>query len=135
MKIIRTTNIIPINKQKTSILLVKTSLGDGQTYKWTFPGHVIKKDENVEEITSNMSLKELETKTTKLIKFNSYQNKTKNAIVKAQYHIAEIDMKVKLTNKKYTKAEWHTLDEEIYFLDFLYTEKDIIADLFEKLTK
>jgi hypothetical protein len=135
MKIIRTTNLIPINKQKTSILLIKTSLGEGQPYKWTFPGQVIKKDDNIDEIITKISEDGLGTKINKLIKFNPYQNKTKNAIVKSQYDIAEIDMKITLNTKKYPKAEWHTLNEEIYFLDFLYNEKDIIADLFEHLTK
>ena len=136
MKIIRTTNLIPVNAQRTSVLLVKSSLGDGQAYKWSFPGQVIKKDDNVDEIILNISLKTLGTKINKLIKFNLYENKTKNAIVKAQYNIAEIDMAVKLNkDSRYDKAEWHTLNEEIFFLDFQYNEKDIITELIENLNK
>jgi ADP-ribose pyrophosphatase YjhB (NUDIX family) len=135
MKIIRTTNLIPVNKEKTSILLVKKSGGEGYRQKWTFPGQIIKKEEDIDKITSSLSFTELGISTNKLIKFDSTEIKTKNSVIKSQYHIAEIDMKIKLNKGKYSKAEWFKLNEELYFLDYPHTEKDIITDLFEKINK
>ncbi|NQZ85699.1 MAG: NUDIX domain-containing protein [Nanoarchaeales archaeon] len=138
MKIIRTTNLITLNNAKTKVLLVKTSLGDDHTQKWTFIGQSIKKDENVEDITSKLSFNDLGLKTEKLIKFNTYETKTKNAVIKSHYYLGEIDdnyTSIKLNKKKYKSAEWHTLNEEIFFLDFLHSEKDILTDLMEKENK
>ncbi len=135
MKVIRTTNLIPLNESKTRVLLLRTSLGDGQPYKWTFPGQSMKKDENVEDIAQNLSKNILGTKTNKLIKFNTYESKTKNAVIKSHYFIGEIGNKVTLNDEKYIKAEWHTLNEEIFFLDFLHSEKDILSQVMEKTLK
>ena len=135
MKIIRTTNLIPLNQAKTKVLLLRTSQGDGQPYKWTFPGQAMKKDENVEEIAQKISEKLLSSKTTKLIKFNTYETKTKNAVIKSHYYFGEIDQSITIKDNKYIKAQWYTLNEEIYFLDFLHNEKDILAEVMEKVLK
>jgi hypothetical protein len=135
MKIIRTTNLIPINKERTSILLVKKSGGEGYGQKWTFPGQIIKKEDNIDKITSSLSYTELWVKADKLIKFDSTEIKTKNSVIKSKYHIAEVDMKVIPNKEKYSKSEWFKLNEELYFLDYQHNEKDIITDLFEKINK
>lgn len=126
MKIIRTINLIPINKKNNKILLVKKPSFDESRPKWTFPGQMIKTERSWSQIISNLIRTNLNCNVLDLEPFKKYESKTKNSVIKSQYLVGKISLEFE--NKKYLEIKWFDLNEELFFEEFMHNEKDIIAD-------
>lgn len=135
MKIIRTVNLIPLNKEKTQICLVKKVSTDANHDKWVFPGESIKKEESNNQAIIRIIKEQLNCKVFDFKEFKKTENRVKIAVVKSQYLTGIIEGVIKLDKRKYSEFKWFNLDEELLNLEFAFDESKIVSKLLKEYKK
>jgi ADP-ribose pyrophosphatase YjhB (NUDIX family) len=128
MKVIKTINIIVLDSQKKKILLLKRSSDDILLRKWSCPGQAQKKDETDLEAAQRIIKEDLSIDVKEFKLFTKNESTTKNSVVKSKYFVTIIKDEIKLNDQRYTQFQWNDLNEELFFIDYSFNQKDIIAD-------
>jgi ADP-ribose pyrophosphatase YjhB (NUDIX family) len=128
MKVIKTINVIVLDSQNKKICLVKRSADDILLRKWSCPGQAQGKDETDLECAQRLMKEELGVVATDFTLFNKYESTTKNAVIKSKYFTTIVNDEIKLDMRKYTKYEWNFINEELFFIDYSFNQKDILSD-------
>lgn len=132
MKIIRTANLIPLNKEKTKICLLRRDSQDSNNGKWAFPGESVKPGETDNQAIIRIIKDQMNCKVTNFKEFKKTENRVKVAVVKSQYLTGTLDDEnIKLDRRKYNEYRWHNINEELLSLDFAFDEHKIV-ELFLK---
>jgi len=135
MKIIRTVNLIPLNKEKTQICLVKRASTDKNADKWSFPGESTKVGENNNQAIIRIIKEQMNCEVSDFKEFKKSENRVKIAVVKSQYLTGTIKGDIKLDNRKYKQFKWFNLDKELLSLDYAFDEKNIVIKLLKETRK
>lgn len=135
MKIIRTVNLIPINKEKTQICLVKKISTDKNNNKWTLPGESIKIGESNNQAIIRIIKNQMNCNCSNFKEFKKTENRVKIAIIKSQYLTGILDGKIKLDSRKYSYFKWFNLSSELLELEYAFNEKNIILKLLKEFKK
>lgn len=126
MKIIRTCNIIPHDKENNKILLLKTiNSPDKLTFLSGFIHKLDSDDEKIREITKDGL--NCEAKEFTLLK--KIQKTSKNKVIKSIYFSISILGEIKIEESKYSQANWYELNKELLENEFLFDEKEVIKEL------
>ena len=128
MKVIKTINVIVLDSQKKKICLVKRSADDILLRKWSCPGQAQGSDETDLECAQRLMKEELGVVAKEFTLFTKDESTTKNAVIKSKYFITSINDEITLDTRKYTKFEWNFINEELFFIDYSFNQKDIIAE-------
>ena len=135
MKIIRTVNLIPFNKEKTQICLVKKVSTDKNHAKWAFPGESIKEGESNNQAIIRIIKDQMGCKVSDFKEFRKTENRVKIAVIKSQYLTGIIEGTIKIDKRKYSEFKWFNFDEELLSLDYAFDENKIVSKLFKEYKK
>jgi len=129
MKVIRTVNLIPLNKEKTKICLVKKVSQDKNHAKWCFPGESIKAGETNEKAIIRIIKDQMNGEASDFKEFKKTENRVKFAVIKSQYLTGTIEGDFQLDKRKYSEFKWFNLDDELLSLEFAFDGHKIITNL------
>jgi len=132
MKLIKTINLIPLNKEKTQICLVKRTTDKNNKIKWAFPGESIKPDETNNQAMIRIIKDQMNCEAFNFKEFKKSETTTKLAVVKSQYLTGSIKGNIKLDQRKYTEYKWFDLNKNLLKLDYAFNEKMIVENLLKK---
>lgn len=132
MKLIKTINLIPFNKEKTQICLVKRALDKNNKHKWAFPGESIKNNETNNQAIVRIIKDQMNCEASNFKDFKKSETTSKLAIIRSEYLTGSIKGEVKLDKRKYTEYKWFNLDEELLKLDYAFNVKMIVEKLLKK---
>ena len=135
MKIIRTVNLIPFNKEKNQICLVKKNSIDKNNNKWVFPGESVKLGEKNNQAMIRIIKSQMNCSVSNFKEFKKTENRVKIAIVKSQYLIGTIEGEIKLDSRKYSIYKWFNFNLELLDLEYGFDEKNIVEKLLKEFKK
>ena len=135
MKIIRTVNLIPFNKDKTQICLVKRVSTDVNNGKWSFPGESIQDGESMNQAMIRIIANQMSCSVYDIIEFKKTEKKVKISVVKSQYVLGSIEGNIKLDERKYSDFKWVDFDSTLMSYDYAFAEKNIVTNLLNKFEK
>jgi len=135
MKIIKTVNFIPVRDNKTQICLVRRVFEGHIHGKWSFPGQSLKKGDVAKNAVNKIIKDEMNCDVSNVTFLKKSEFKTKNAVIKSEYFFGNIKGNIKIDERKYVEFKWFNIDEELFFLDFAFDQKDIVTDFLKVFIK
>jgi len=135
MKTIKTVNLIPLNKEKTQICLVKRASDDHNKGKWCLPGESIKKGETNNQAMIRIIKDQMNCEVSNFKEFKKTENRVKIAVVLSQYLTGNLTGEIKLDKRKYSQAKWFDLTYDLLDLEYAFDEHKIIENLLKNFKK
>jgi ADP-ribose pyrophosphatase YjhB (NUDIX family) len=135
MKVIKTVNLIGLNKENTQICLVKRAYEEKNKDKWALIGESMETNENNSFAINRILMENMNCKVNNLKELKKSETRTKTTIIKSQYLIGNIVGEIKPDPRKIGEFKWFDIDSELLNLEFAFNQKMIIENFLKYINK
>lgn len=129
--LIQTVNLIPLNEDKTRILLFKRSdLGENLD-KWCLPGGTLNQFEKSQRGLEREIYEETGCEISNLRFFREYKSFIEKSQIQSKYYTGNLIGNVLLNPHELSEHKWFKLNSCLKKLDFAFNHKEVIFNYIE----